>query len=68
MSGVTQPEGRFFDQETDDLDADTPFLQPLAKLPHLPAPSVTYREYARVIGALDTGTPLAETGRTAVTR
>ena len=68
MSGVTQPEGRFFDQEIDDLDADTPFLEPLARLTHLPAASVTYREYARVIGALETGTPLAETGRTAVTR
>ena len=68
MNAVTQPEGRFFDQERDDLDADAPFLQPLARLTHLPAPSVTYREYARVIGALATGTPLAETGRTAVTR
>ena len=68
MRGVRQPQGRFFDQETDDLDADTPFLQPLARLTHLPAPSVTYREYARVIGALATGTPLAETGRTVVTR
>lgn len=65
---MTQPAGRFFDQETDDLDADTPFLQPLAGLSHLPAPSVTYREYARVIGALATGTRLAETSRTAVTR
>ena len=68
MSGVTQPEGRFFDQETDDLDADTPYLAPLAGLPGLPPPSVTYREYARVIDALETGTPLADAGRTAVTR
>jgi len=65
---MTLPEGRFFDQETDDLDADTPFLEPLAGLPAMPEPSVTYREYARVIEAMDTGTPLAETGRTAVTR
>jgi hypothetical protein len=68
VSGVSLPQGRFFDQESDDLDADSPFLQPLAALTGLPAPSVTYREYARVIGALETGTPLAETGRTAVPR
>ena len=65
---MTLPEGRFFDQETDDLDADTPFLAPLAGLPSLPGPSVTYREYARVIEALNTGMPLAETGRPAVTK
>ncbi|MEY9861017.1 hypothetical protein ABH935_006655 [Catenulispora sp. GAS73] len=62
------PQGRFFDQENDDLDADTPFLQPLAGLTSLPAPSVTYREYARVIEALQTGTPLTETSRAAVNR
>jgi len=62
------PQGRFFDQEHDDLDADTPYLEPLAGLPGLPAVSVTYREYARVIKAMDTGAPLAETGRMAVTR
>lgn len=65
---MTLPEGRFFDQEHDDLDADVPYLEPLADLPALPEPSVTYREYARVIEALNTGTPLAETGRTAVTK
>ena len=65
---MTLPDGRFFDQEHDDLDADVPYLAPLACLPALPEPSVTYREYARVIEAMDTGTPLAETGRTAVTR
>jgi hypothetical protein len=68
VNGVALPQGRFFDQETDDLDADTPFLEPLAGLPSLPAPSVTYREFARVIEALQTGTPLVETGRTAVNR
>lgn len=68
MSGVTQPQGRFFDQERDDLDADTPFLAPLAGLPQLPEPSVNYREYVRVIEAMATGTPLAQTCRTAVTR
>lgn len=62
------PAGRFFDQEHDDLDADTPYLEPLAGVPGLPAVSVTYREYARVVEAVGTGTPLAETGRTAVTR
>lgn len=68
MSGVRAPQGRFFDQESDDLDADTPYLEPLAGLTRLPAPSVTYRKYARMLGALASGTPLAETGRTAVSR
>lgn len=50
----------FYDQETDD------YLLPLAHLTNLPATSPDYPEYARVLEALSSGTPLAETGRAAV--
>lgn len=68
MNAMTLPEGRFFNQETDDLRTDFPYLAPLAGITGLPAPSVTYREYARVLDAMDSGTPLAETGRKQVAR
>ncbi|MBS2538850.1 hypothetical protein KGQ20_39500 [Catenulispora sp. NF23] len=65
---MTLPEGRFFNQETDDLHTDFPYLAPLDDIPGLPAPSVTYREYARGLDAIASGTPLAETGRKQVAR
>lgn len=62
IDGLDLAPDSFYDQETDD------YLLPLAHLTNLPAASLDYREYARVLEALATGTPLAETGRAAVVK
>jgi hypothetical protein len=62
IDGLDLTPGSFYDQETDD------YLLPLAHVANLPAASPDYREYARVLKALNSGSPLAETGRQAVAK